>query len=51
MFPLMPPEILSDGAAETMRALGYDAIDLTLRPGGHVLPERVAEDLPKAAEL
>src|SRR5258708_28380065 len=23
----------------------------TLRPGGHVLPERVTEDLPKAAEI
>jgi sugar phosphate isomerase/epimerase len=30
--------------------LGYDAIDLTLRPGGHVLPERVQDDLPLAAE-
>jgi len=30
--------------------LGYDAIDLTLRPAGHVLPERVQDDLPRAAE-
>ena len=30
--------------------IGYEGIDLTLRPGGHVLPERVADDLPKAAE-
>ncbi len=30
--------------------LGYDAIDLTLRPGGHVLPERVQDDLPRAFE-
>src|SRR5450759_2716362 len=32
-------------------ALGYDAIDLTLRAGGHVEPERVEEDLPKAVEV
>jgi sugar phosphate isomerase/epimerase len=31
--------------------LGIDAVDLTCRPGGHVLPERVSEDLPKAHEL
>jgi sugar phosphate isomerase/epimerase len=30
--------------------LGYDGIDLTVRPAGHVLPERVADDLPKAVE-
>jgi L-ribulose-5-phosphate 3-epimerase len=39
------------GAAETARDLGYDALDLTLRPKGHVLPERVKDDLPKAAEV
>ena len=39
------------GAAETMRDLGYEGIDLTLRKGGHVLPERVQDDLPKAAEI
>lgn len=30
--------------------IGYDAIDLTVRGGGHVLPERVSEDLPRAEE-
>ena len=30
--------------------LGYEGIDLTVRAGGHVLPERAADDLPKAAE-
>jgi L-ribulose-5-phosphate 3-epimerase len=28
--------------------MGFAGVDLTTRPGGHVLPERVAEDLPKA---
>jgi sugar phosphate isomerase/epimerase len=30
--------------------MGFDGIDLTVRTGGHVLPERVADDLPKAVE-
>ena len=29
---------------------GFDGVDLTVRPGGHVLPERVAQDLPRAVE-
>lgn len=37
-------------AAEVCAKLGYEGIDLTLRKGGHVLPERVADDLPKAVE-
>ena len=36
--------------AETAAGMGFEGIDLTVRAGGHVLPERVAEDLPKAAE-
>jgi len=31
--------------------LGVEAVDLTCRPKGHVLPERVADDLPRAYEL
>lgn len=38
------------GMAETAADIGFDGIDLTVRPGGHVLPERVEEDLPKAVE-
>lgn len=29
---------------------GFTAVDLTVRPGGHVLPERVEDDLPRAVE-
>ena len=29
-----------------MKALGFDGVDLTVRPGGHVDPKRVAIDLP-----
>ncbi|CAG5004193.1 hypothetical protein DYBT9275_03317 [Dyadobacter sp. CECT 9275] len=36
--------------AEVARELGFDGIDLTVRPKGHVLPERVETDLPLAVE-
>jgi sugar phosphate isomerase/epimerase len=38
------------GMAQTAAEIGFDGIDLTVREGGHVLPERVQEDLPKAFE-
>ncbi len=34
--------------AQTVKKLGFGGVDLTVRPGGHVLPERATEDLPKA---
>lgn len=37
--------------AEICARLGYEGIDLTVRDGGHVLPERAQNDLPKAAEI
>jgi L-ribulose-5-phosphate 3-epimerase len=37
--------------AESAAALGFDGIDLTVRKGGHILPERVQDDLPKAVEI
>ncbi|MEO7142550.1 MAG: sugar phosphate isomerase/epimerase family protein [Bryobacteraceae bacterium] len=36
--------------AKMAAELGYDGIDLTVRAGGHVEPDRVAEDLPRAFE-
>lgn len=36
---------------DTVLELGYEGVDLTVRPGGHVEPARVHDDLPKAAEL
>src|SRR5262245_23085508 len=39
-----------DRLAERTVSLGFTGTDLTVRPGGHVLPERVEEDLPKAFE-
>lgn len=36
--------------AKIAAAIGFDGIDLTVRPEGHVLPEKVAEDLPRAVD-
>ena len=30
--------------------MGFDGVDLSVRPEGHVLPEKVERDLPKAVE-
>jgi sugar phosphate isomerase/epimerase len=37
-------------AAAIARDIGFDGVDLTVRPAGHVLPERVEADLPAAVE-
>ena len=34
--------------AQAAKSIGFGGIDLTVRQGGHVPPERAAEDLPKA---
>ncbi len=38
------------GMAKALADMGFDGADLTVRPGGHVLPENVEKDLPKAVE-
>ncbi len=35
-------------AGQIAAEIGFDGIDLTVRPKGHVLPEKVLSDLPKA---
>lgn len=37
-----------DAMAEKAAAIGFDGVDLTVRPKGHVLPENVERDLPLA---
>jgi len=39
-----------EGMAETAAEIGFDGVDLTVRPRGHVFPERVEDDLPEAVE-
>src|SRR5690625_195903 len=36
--------------AKAASDIGFEGVDLTVRPGGHVEPERVREDLPRAIE-
>ncbi len=36
--------------AETAAEIGFDGVDIPLRPKGHVLPEKVADDRPRAVE-
>jgi sugar phosphate isomerase/epimerase len=39
-----------DDMAEFAAEIGFDGIDLTVRPGGHVLPENTNRDLPRAVK-
>lgn len=50
LFSKHLPEMEPRRVARTARELGFQGIDLTVRPKGHVLPERAAEDLPRAVE-
>lgn len=40
-----------EALAETAAQIGFDGVDLTVRPKGHVLPEKVEADLPKAVKV
>jgi len=42
------PQLSWPELAESARRAGFGGIDLTVRAAGHVLPERVAADLPQA---
>jgi sugar phosphate isomerase/epimerase len=37
--------------AQSVKRLGFGGIDLTVRTGGHVLPTKAAEDLPRAVAI
>lgn len=38
--------VKGDELAQTAAEIGFDAIDITVRKGGHIEPERVRQDLP-----
>jgi sugar phosphate isomerase/epimerase len=40
------PELDGRGLARALKPLGFEGVDLTVRPKGHVAPERVVELLP-----
>ncbi len=37
--------------ARAAKEIGFDGVDLTLRKGGHIEPERAEQDLPKVAKI
>lgn len=45
------PDFSPGDVGRALNEAGFGGVDLTVRPKGHVLPERAAEDLPKAVEL
>lgn len=50
LFSKPLPEMDWRRLARSAKQAGFDGLDLTVRKGGHVLPERAAEDLPRAVE-
>ena len=50
MFTKHMPKLNYDELGKTLKQMGFDGADLTVRAGGHVLPERAAEDMPRAVE-
>jgi L-ribulose-5-phosphate 3-epimerase len=50
LFSKPLPELGWSDLGRAARDAGFDGIDLTVRPGGHVLPERAVDDLPRAVD-
>jgi L-ribulose-5-phosphate 3-epimerase len=48
LFSKPVPQLSWRELAQSAKQAGFDGIDLTVRPEGHVLPERAATDLPQA---
>ncbi len=48
LFSKHLPELNWTDLARATKTLGFEGIDLTVRKGGHVLPEQAAQNLPKA---
>jgi sugar phosphate isomerase/epimerase len=46
LFSKHLPGLDASGLGRALKSLGFDGVDLTVRPGGHVVPERAAADLP-----
>jgi sugar phosphate isomerase/epimerase len=50
LFSKHLPELNWADVGRAVTDAGFDGVDLTVRAGGHVLPERAGDDLPKAIE-
>ena len=46
LFSKLLPDLPAGELGRALAALGFGGVDLTVRPGGHVVPERAAVDLP-----
>lgn len=50
LFSKHLPELKWADVGRAVKDAGFDGVDLTVRAGGHVLPERAPDDLPKAID-
>jgi sugar phosphate isomerase/epimerase len=50
LFSKHLPKLNYTELAQTVKQMGFDGVDLTVRAEGHVRPERAAEDLPRAVD-
>jgi L-ribulose-5-phosphate 3-epimerase len=50
LFSKHLPELGWSELGRAVKDSGFEGVDLTVRPGGHVLPERASDDLPRAIE-
>jgi sugar phosphate isomerase/epimerase len=50
LFSKHLPKLNYDELGREVKRIGFDGVDLTVRPAGHVLPENVERDLPRAIE-
>jgi L-ribulose-5-phosphate 3-epimerase len=50
LFSKHLPELGPGALGRAVKDAGFDGVDLTVRPQGHVAPERAVEDLPRAIE-
>ena len=50
MFSKHLQELDVPAAGRAIKELGFDGVELTVRPKGHIEPERVTEDLPRAVD-
>lgn len=50
LFSKHLPDLKWADVGRAVKDAGFEGVDLTVRAGGHVLPDRAADDLPKAIE-
>src|SRR5688572_15993238 len=50
LFSKHLPELGWSDVGRAVKDAGFEGVDLTVRPNGHVLPEKAAADLPRAID-